>query len=185
MLSYFWRRYLFVFLHSERKQTWVKCLNTRKTYCSNFRRNYTHIQKQLFLRCRIAHSYHLLLLFLTTSLNNENTQWNNKKHYCLQIYVYGHLMTCPIKFSTSYRLKYLRHTMLKLCDQCCRGKGIDISYSGCVYVTLVIQHTKRIHRLILYLMTFHCLTCFSTLSHKRHYFRGKVTEHKICVLISS
>jgi len=26
---------------------------------------------------------------------------------------------------------------------------------------------------------------FSTLSHKRHDFRGKVTEHKMCVLIFS
>ena len=68
-------------------------------------------------------------------------------------------------------------------NRCCRGKAASITYSECVSVTLVIQHAKRMRR-----VTFCGLpgsTIFSHISHKRHDFREKVIERKMCVLILS
>jgi hypothetical protein len=34
-------------------------------------------------------------------------------------------------------------------NHCCRGKAISITYSECVSVALVIQHARRMRRIIL------------------------------------
>ena len=34
-------------------------------------------------------------------------------------------------------------------NHCCRGKGISTTYTECVSVALVIQHTKRMRRIVL------------------------------------
>ena len=69
-------------------------------------------------------------------------------------------------------------------NHCYGGKAISITYSECVSIALRIQHTKRMRRIMLSVAC-QLVQYFSTLSHKRHDFREKVTEHEICVLIFS
>jgi hypothetical protein len=63
-------------------------------------------------------------------------------------------------------------------NHCCRGKAINTTYSECAPVALFIQHTKRMRRFIMSSAACPALPYFSTLSHKRHDFRKKATEHK-------
>jgi hypothetical protein len=62
---------------------------------------------------------------------------------------------------------------------------MNITYSEYVIVALFIQHAKRMRLLILLPVACPALPNFSILSHKRHDFRGKVTEHEMFVLIFS
>jgi hypothetical protein len=64
-------------------------------------------------------------------------------------------------------------------EQC---KNKYITYYGCVFVALGAQHAMRMRRSRLSpVRLYHIFS--PTLSHKRHDFREKVTEHKMCALI--
>jgi len=54
-----------------------------------------------------------------------------------------------------------------------------------VSVVLFIQHAKRMRRIILPSGASSAVQYFPTLSHKRHNFREKFAEHKMCGLIFS
>ena len=61
-----------------------------------------------------------------------------------------------------------RNSEAHLTNICGNVKATSITYPGCVFVDLVIQHSKRV---ILSSMACMSLTYFSTRSHKRHDFR--------------
>ena len=69
------------------------------------------------------------------------------------------------------------------CNHCCSRKGISITYSGCMFVALVIQRAKRMRRIVLSFVVCVALPHFSTLSHKRNNYRKNVIERTVCVLI--
>jgi hypothetical protein len=64
------------------------------------------------------------------------------------------------------------------CNHCCIGKAINITYSECVYATLGIQHAMHMPHTVICVLP--RLKYFSKLSHKQHYFKKKVTAHKMC-----
>ena len=55
-------------------------------------------------------------------------------------------------------------------NHCCSRKAISITYFQCVSVSLRIQHSKRMRRIILSSVVCPALSHFSTLSHKRTVF---------------
>jgi hypothetical protein len=62
----------------------------------------------------------------------------------------------------------------------CSGKVINITYCGCVSVALVIRY--RMCKRLIVVWPVQLEITFPNLSHKRHDFRKRGTENKMCVL---
>ena len=60
------------------------------------------------------------------------------------------------------------------------AKAINITYSECVSVTLVTQHAKSMHHIVLLSVAYLDPQYVSPFYQKLHYFRGKKFEHKLC-----
>jgi hypothetical protein len=63
-----------------------------------------------------------------------------------------------------------------LCNHYCSGKVMSITQPVCVFVALSIQHAMRMRHI-----AYPALLHFSTLSHKRHDYRKKLLNIKMCV----
>ena len=71
-------------------------------------------------------------------------------------------------------------------NQSCLAKAVSIKYyTWASIITSVIRYAKRMRRIILPQVLSRSTILFPALFHKRHDFREKVTEYKICVLIFS
>jgi len=66
---------------------------------------------------------------------------------------------------------------------CFSGKAISITYSQCVFVALVNRHALYMRHIAMWPAPLYII--FPHYLIKRHDFRKKVVEHKMCVLISS
>ena len=72
---------------------------------------------------------------------------------------------------------YKRNIRERLFNHCCSGKVGNITYSECVCVALVMQHTKRMRRTILYHIFTHNFMNGAIL-------REKVIGYKMFILLS-
>jgi hypothetical protein len=58
---------------------------------------------------------------------------------------------------------YKRHIEAHSRNHCCRGKSRSITYSDCVSVVLVIQHARRMRRVLFIPVAYLALLYFSAL----------------------
>jgi hypothetical protein len=66
-------------------------------------------------------------------------------------------------------------------DNCCLAKTRNITYSECLSVPIVIQHSKRVHHVILSSVVYVAVLNFSHCLINKKIFRKKIIE--MCVLI--
>ena len=92
------------------------------------------------------------------------------KTYCYKCTRWGQLTTGQATY-------VLTHSP----NHCCCGKAISITYSECVSATLVIQHAKHMHYIMLSSVACLPLPHFSILCHKCSDFREKVMEYTKCI----
>ena len=95
-------------------------------------------------------------------------------------------ITCKIYPNIQYdrQCTYKCSTVARSCNHCCHGKALNITYSECVSVALVIQHAKQTGCIILSSVVCPALSYFSTLSHKLHNFQVKLLNIKWMFLFS-
>ena len=67
-------------------------------------------------------------------------------------------------------------------NHCCSGKAINITHYEWLFVSLGIQHAKRMRHLVLSSVACLAVQYFFTLSHIRLIFREIVIEHKMCLI---
>jgi len=84
---------------------------------------------------------------------------------------------CPPDTQQDSQCTHQRNTETRSCNHCCSGEAITIIYSECV--CSLRYPALQCACAILSPVASTALHYFSTLSHKRHYFREKMTEYKI------
>jgi hypothetical protein len=78
-----------------------------------------------------------------------------------------------------------RDIEVRLCSHCCSGKAITVTYSECVFVTLVIQHAMSMRRILVPPVASPALLYITVIFEKRYDFlEKKVLNIKIVLNFS-
>jgi len=80
-----------------------------------------------------------------------------------------------------------RNNEARCCNHCCSGKAINIAYTECEFVALVIQYTMHMRHIVICDLSglHHLYHTFSTLAHKRHDFRKILLNIKSILIFST
>jgi hypothetical protein len=95
-------------------------------------------------------------------------------------------ITFFIKTRQAMQIQY--HTEVHLCNHCCCGKAISITYSEFMFITFAIQHGICMHHIVnccLSGSTIFGSTVFFHIISQTALFSKNVTQCRMCVLISS
>ena len=96
--------------------------------------------------------------------------FNKRKSFCILLVTY--IVVLVMHGHTN--IKYITYIEALSCSHCCRGKALIITYSESVFVALGIQHTMRVHHIIICGLSDYTIFFFpSTLSHKWYNFRKR------------
>ena len=127
--------------------------------------------------------YCLLESPLQHNLTRSTSQSSFTEDMYIRVEYYYHL---PCKKDREKReehdkqYRYKRNFEKCLRNHCYPGKAVSITYSECVSVALGIKHAKCTRRIILPSVSCRNLPQFFSLSFKRHDFRERAIEHKVC-----
>ena len=80
---------------------------------------------------------------------------------------------------------FKRNLAACLRNRCFHGKAISSKYPEGVFVTLITQHAKHVRHIVFCGLSVSTVFFHISISHKRHDFPKRNTEHKMCVLVLS
>ena len=89
-----------------------------------------------------------------------------------------------VQINKTVDIRITRNNEARSCNECCSGKAINITFTCSEFVSVASFPGYKGHTPSS--VPFPTLPNISTLSHKRHCFRGRggVTENETCLLIS-